>query len=73
MTCTSFFFFFDKTSQIEKEPEQTDNDIGGHAVRALTCELLNFIFLKLHFRYEFVRVCVKEDRDRESSCVVVSV
>ena len=42
-----FFFFFDKTSQIEKEPEQTDNDIGGHAVRALTCELLNFIFFEL--------------------------
>ena len=36
------FFFFDKTSQIEKEPEQTDNDIGGHAVRALTFESLNF-------------------------------
>ena len=67
------FFFFDKTSQIEKEPEQTDNDIGGHAVRALTCDLLNFIFLNLRSRNEFVRVCVQEDRDRESSCVVVSV
>ena len=58
---------------MEKEPEQTDNDIGGHAMRALTCELLNFIFLNLRFCHEFVRVCVQEERDRESSCVVVSV
>ena len=44
-----------------------------HAVRALPYKLVNFIFLKLRFLQDFVRVCVQEERDGESSCVVVSV
>ena len=45
-----WLFLFDTTSQIEKEPEQTDNDIGGHAVRALTFEILNFNFFEIAIR-----------------------
>ena len=52
---------------------QTIADIGVHAVRALPYELLNLIFLKLRVCNEFVRVCIQEDREGESSCVVVSV